>query len=149
MRFSATPNVSHNTTPRGRPFAKGNSGRRPGSKNRSSVVAASLLAGEKTALLRKAIELALNGDVPMLKFLLGRLLPRDRLISIELPALEFADDGVEALGRIMRAVSEGAITPGEGADLATIVQSYSNAIDLADVIKRMGALEAQVKGFGR
>ena len=81
MRFSATPNVSHNTTPRGRPFAKGNSGRRPGSKNRSSVVAASLLAGEKTALLRKAIELALNGDVPMLKFLLGRLLPRDRLIE--------------------------------------------------------------------
>jgi hypothetical protein len=40
--------------------------------------------------LQKAVELALSGDVPMLRFLLSRLLPRDRLIRIELPQLEFA-----------------------------------------------------------
>ena len=46
----------------------------------------------------------------------------------------------------MRAVSEGAISPSEGAALATIVKSYTAAIDVVDVVKRLDSLEAQVKG---
>ena len=82
----------------------------------------------------------------MLKFLLGRLLPRERPVTIELPEMKFADDGVEALGSIMRAVSIGAISPDEGAKLATIVKSYADAIDNADVVKRVDALESQIRG---
>ena len=52
----------------GRPFAKGNAGRPPGSKNRKTAVAQALLAGEETELVRKAIELAKAGDVQMLTF---------------------------------------------------------------------------------
>ncbi len=81
----------------------------------------------------------------MLKFLLGRFLPRDRLIKFDLPQMVFADDGVEALGSIMRAVSIGAISPDEGAKLATIVKSYSDAIDNADVVKRLDALESEIR----
>jgi hypothetical protein len=108
-----------------------------------------LLDGDAEALVRKAVELAKAGDVHMLKFLLGRILPRERLIKLELPPMEFADDGVEALGRILRAVSDGTITPSEGAALATIVKSYTAAIELVDVVKRMDALEARVKGSDR
>ena len=46
----------------------------------------------------------------------------------------------------MRAVAEGTITPGEGAALATIVKSYTDAIDMADVVKRLDALENQIRG---
>jgi hypothetical protein len=99
--------------------------------------------------LRKAINLALEGDVQMLKFLLDRLLPRERLLKIDLPQMNFADDGVEALGCVMRAVSEGALTAREGADLATIVKSYTDAIDMADVVKRVDALESQIRGTER
>jgi hypothetical protein len=53
---------------------------------------------------------------------------------------------VEALGYIMRAVSEGRISPSEAAALATLINSYSRAIDLADVVNRLNSLEAQVKG---
>jgi hypothetical protein len=130
---------------RGRPFAKGNAGRPPGSKNRSTLLTAALLEGEHEALLRAAIDVALAGNVPMLKFLLSRILPRDRLIKLDLPAMVFADDGVESLGCIMRAVSEGAITPSEGAALATIVKSYTDAIDMADVVKRVDAIENQLR----
>ena len=102
------------------------------------------------ALVRKAVELAKAGDVPMLRFLLGRILPRDRTIKFDLPQMDFADDAVAALGQIItRAVSEGAITPAEGAQLAAIVNSYTAAIDMADVVKRVDALEAQLKDFGR
>ena len=48
--------------------------------------------------MRKAVELAKAGDVVMLKFLLGRILPRERPVKLELPPMEFADDAVEALG---------------------------------------------------
>ena len=65
-----------------------------------------------------AIALAKGGDVDMLKFLLAPTLPRERPIKINLPAMNFADDGVEVLGRIMRAVAKGQITPSEVASLA-------------------------------
>jgi hypothetical protein len=43
----------------------------------------------------------------------------------------------------MRAVSEGKISPSEGAALATLINSYTGAIDQADVVKRLDRLEAQ------
>jgi hypothetical protein len=131
---------------RGRPFAPGNVGRRPGSKNRTTIVTAALLEGETEELLRKAVELAKGGDVVMLKFLLGRILPRERVIKLDVPPMDFADDAVEALGSVIYAVTEGRISPSEGAALAALINSYTQAIDMADVVKRLDALEAQVKG---
>jgi hypothetical protein len=144
MRRSNGPDSTRISAARGRPFAKGNPGRKLGSKNRGTVFSAALLEGESEALLRTAIHLALAGNVQMLKLLVGRILPRERLIKFDLPQMIFADDGVEALGSIMRAVSEGAMTPGEGAALATIVKSYTDAIDMADVVKRLDAIENQL-----
>ena len=83
--------MSQVTSQRGRPFAKGNPGRKPGSRNRASVVAAALVEGEAEELARTAVQLAKTGNLVMLKFLLGRLLPRERLINIELPTMETAD----------------------------------------------------------
>jgi len=131
---------------RGHPFAKGNPGRPKGSKNRSTLLAAALLEGKCDKLLGKASKLAEAGNVPMLKFLLGRLLPRERLINLDLPTMEFADDAVEALGHIMRAASEGRISPSEGAALAALINSQTHAIDMADVVKRLDSLEAKING---
>jgi hypothetical protein len=136
------------TTPavRGRPFPKRNVGRRPGSKNQSTLILEALSDGDKEELVRKGIELAKAGDVSMLKFFLSRILPRERPVRIDLPRMEFADDAVETLGSIVRAVSEGSITPGEGADVANLVNSYSRAIEIADLVKRIDALEAKMMG---
>jgi hypothetical protein len=141
-------NPTTTTTPalRGRPFTKGNGGRRHGSKNKNSLILAALSDGDKEELVRKGLEIANAGDVSMLKFFLSRILPRERPIRIDLPQMEFADDAVEALGSIVRAVSEGSISPGEGADVANLMNSYSRAIDMADVVKRLDALEAKIMG---
>jgi len=134
-------------TVRGRPFAKGNAGRPPGSRGRATLVAAALQEGEAEALRRKAVELALGGDVVMLKFLLDRLLPRQRPLQFDLPAMQFADDAVEALGAVIRAVSEGKISVSEGAALATVMKSFTEAIDRADIVKRLDTLEAKINGI--
>jgi hypothetical protein len=131
---------------RGRPFANGNAGRKPGSRNRATVIASELLQGETEQLVRKAVEIAKGGNVAMLKFLLGRLLPRERVVKLDLPHMDFADDAVEALGAVMQAVCEGEISPSEGAAVATLINSYTKAIDTADLVKRMDALEAKVLG---
>jgi len=129
---------------RGRPFKKGNPGRPRGAKNRRSVIAAALLAGEEEALVRIAIERAKAGDVQMLKFALSHILPRERTIKLDLPPMEYADDAVTALGAIAGAICEGRISPSEGAALAAVINTYARAIDLADVVKRLEALERKM-----
>jgi hypothetical protein len=44
--------------PRGRPFAKGNGGRKVGSRNRATLLADAMPEGEREELVRKGIELA-------------------------------------------------------------------------------------------
>ena len=92
------PDQTTTITPtiRGRPFPKGNGGRRPGSKNQSTLILEALSDGDKRELVRKGLEIAKAGDVSMLKFFLSRTLPRERPIRIDLPQMQFADDAVEA-----------------------------------------------------
>jgi len=106
---------------RGRPFPPGNQGRPLGSKNESTKIAAALLDGDREALLRKALELAKRGNERLLMFFLSRLLPRDRLLSFELPEIVSASDARVALQSILGAVSNGVISPTEGAALAALI----------------------------
>jgi hypothetical protein len=131
--------------PRGRPFAPGNPGRRPGSKNRTTRVAEALLRDEEAELVRKAIKLAKAGNVPMLKFLLDRILPKQRPLELELPEMNFAADAVDALGALLNAVGRGEIAPREGAEVATLLGAYARAIDGADHERRLEAIEATLE----
>jgi len=106
---------------RGRPFPPGNGGRPPGSKNKSTQIAAALLEDDREALLRKGLELAKRGNVRLLIFFLSRLLPRDRLITFDLPEDISASDALVALRSILGAVSTGTISPNEGAALAALI----------------------------
>jgi hypothetical protein len=130
---------------RGRPFAPGNSGRRPGSKNKTTRVADALLRDEETELVRKAIELAKAGDVQMLKFLLDRILPKQRSIELELPEVKLASDAVDALGAVLKAVANSEIAPREGAEVAMLLGAYARAIDVADHERRLEAIEANLE----
>jgi hypothetical protein len=115
---------------RGRPFPKGNGGRKPGSRNRTTAVAEALLRDEEANLVRKGIELAKAGDVAMLKFFLDRILPRERSVRIDLPPMERADDAVDALGIIIKAVGNGEISPNEAVSFAKLIDIYARAINV-------------------
>jgi hypothetical protein len=129
---------------RGRPFAKGNPGRPRGSKNRTTAIAQALLADEETELVRKGIEVAKAGDVQMLKFLLDRLLPKDRLIKIDIPRLDFADDAIDGMAAISDAIANGRITPSEGAALSSMISGFSRTIDIWELSRRIEAIEASL-----
>src|SRR5437870_7617606 len=84
---------------RGWPFEKGRSGnplgRRVGCRNKTTIAAAALLAGEAEALTRKAVGLALVGDPTAMRLCLERILPpcRDRMVKFVTPPIESAPTG--------------------------------------------------------
>jgi hypothetical protein len=130
---------------RGRPFPKGNPGRRLGAKNKATLIAASLLQGEAEQLVRTAVEIAKGGDKDMLKFLLSRVLPKERSVRLDLPVLDLASDAIDAIAALTHAVSAGELTPSEGAAVGSLIASFSRAIDISELAERIGRLEAELQ----
>ena len=120
---------------RGRPFEKGRSGnpagRRPGSRNKATLAAAVLLAGEAEALTRTAVELALGGDPTAMRLCIERLLPpcRERTVKFTLPPIESVSDISAAMQAVTSALARGHITPGEAATIAGVVETFARAIE--------------------
>jgi hypothetical protein len=125
---------------RGRPFAKGNPGRKAGSKNKTTVIAQALPNGG-LELVQTGYEHANAGNVSMWKFFLERILPRYRLIQIELPPMEHASDAAGLLGAIIVATERGQITPNEAAALGHLVETRARIMNDAEVNLRLDDLE--------
>jgi hypothetical protein len=126
-------------------FAAGNVGRPSGSKNRTTVIARALLLEEGAELVAKGIDLAKAGDVQMLKFFLDRLLPKERLIQIELPSLDFADDAIDPMAAVSDAITRGQITTTEGTALTGIICSYARTLEVAELSRRIDELEVSLE----
>ena len=95
--------------------------------------------------MRKAIELAKAGDGPMLKFLLDRILPKERSVRFDLPAMDRDFDAVEACGAIIEAVGTGRIAPSEAAALANLVATCVRLIDVAEMAERLERIEKELR----
>jgi hypothetical protein len=130
---------------RGRPFEKGNRGRRPGSKNRKTQILGSLSNEDQDRLVRRAYERAMEGEPQLLKFFAARILPKDRLIQIdEAPMGLFANEAPDVIAAILKAVCSGKITPTEGFDVAAVANQYARALEIADIITKLDVIEAKL-----
>jgi hypothetical protein len=129
---------------RGRPFAKGNPGRRKGARHRATLAAEALLDGEAEALTRKAIELALADDTVALRLCLERILPprRDRAMAFNLPPLKSGADTAAAMAVIMEAAAAGKILLTEAAEFAKLLETYMGALETTEFEQRLRFLEA-------
>jgi hypothetical protein len=105
-----------------------------------------LLDGEAEALTRKAIEMALAGDMAALRLCLDRLAPvrRDRHVPFDLPAIGTPGDAVGASMAIVAAVSAGELTPSEAADLGKLLEAHVRVIEAAEFEDRLAKLEARL-----
>lgn len=139
----ATPRQVTKPRTRGRPFAKGNPGRKPGSKNKTTVIGQTLLKEAEERLVRKAIEVAEAGDGPMLKFLLDRILPRER--CLELPPMDHDCDPVERCEAILGAACAAHIAPSEAAALGSLVAGYARIIQFAELDQRLQAIDKNLE----
>jgi hypothetical protein len=81
----------------------------------------------------------------MLKFLLDRILPKDRPVKIDLPLVESPGDAAGALSALVQAVAEGEIAPAEGAAVASLVAGFHRLADIADLEERIQELEVAIE----
>ena len=77
---------------RGRPFQKGNPGRPKGARDTATLAVERLLEGEREAIGRKCVELALSGDTTALRLAMERIAPvRKARVRLTLPPVETVD----------------------------------------------------------
>jgi hypothetical protein len=129
---------------RGKPFQQGNPGRPKGSRNRTTLALEALLDGEAEAITRKAIEMALDGDMTAMRLVMDRIMPprRERPVMFSMPKLETAGDAVKATATLAEAVASGDITPGEAGELSKLVDGFTKAVELHQIQQRLDKLEA-------
>jgi hypothetical protein len=144
--MTATESLSNQSPRRGRPFAKGNSGRKLGSKNKATQISAQLLDGERDELIRTALDLAKGGNTDMLKFLLNRILPKQRTVKVELPVLRETHDIIHALTNVTTAVTDGQISPDEGASLASMIEATGRTLSNHEIEEKLNHWEAEILG---
>jgi hypothetical protein len=132
---------------RGKLWPKGQSGnpagRRCGSRNKATIMAALYLDGEAEGLVRKAVEMAYAGDPLALRLCLERTIAprRDRPEPFRLPRVETAADLAPAMAAVMAAAARGVITTGQAAEMASVVATRLRALEADEFNRRLLMVE--------
>jgi hypothetical protein len=127
-----------------KPGESGNPNGRPaGSRNKVSLAIDELLDGDAEKLTRKAISMALAGDMTAMRLCLDRLAPprKDRPVLFDLPPITTTADVVKASAALLQAVASGDLTPSEAADLGKLVAAHVQAIEVTEIQERLARLE--------
>ncbi len=146
MRDTILPKQT-NRDPRGR-FTRGRSGnpagRPAGLRNSATRAAELMLDGEAEAVIRKALDLALDGDAAALRLCLDRIIAprRERAVAFTMPPIGGAADLAGAMAALAGAAAQGMITPGEAAQLSQVVETYIRAVETTEIERRLRAVEA-------
>lgn len=102
-----------------------------------------LLDGQTEALTQAAINKALEGDTTAIRLCLERIAPapKDTAIQFDLPQMQSAYDASKAAHAVLRAVSDGDLTPSEGAHVMALVETYRKTLETVDLERRINELE--------
>jgi hypothetical protein len=125
-------------------FTTGNSGKPRGTRHKVTQAVLGLLEGQAEALTQRAVQLALAGDSTALRLCLERLAPprKDAPVTLALPPMSTASDAAQAAGAVLGAVSEGDLTPSEGAQVMGLIDSFRRTLEITELEARVAALEA-------
>lgn len=128
-----------------KPGESGNpSGRPMGSRNRATLAAQAILEGDAEALSRKAVEMAIGGDIQALRLCLERIVPRAKdapISGLKLPELNSAEDVLEAITLVARMLSEGELLPSEASSVCVVLEQYRRHYEITEIEIRLKKLE--------
>jgi hypothetical protein len=94
--------------------------------NSATLACQELLDGEAEAITRKAVDMALEGNILALRLCLERIVPqkRERHISITLPMIKTEADLPKFIGALLEAVTRGEITISEAQSLEELASAH-------------------------
>jgi hypothetical protein len=131
-------------------FLRGQSGnpagKPPGTLHKATQAMQTMLEGETEALTRKAVELALEGDITALKLCLDRIAPAykpsARPVTLDMPPPDNLTDTARAF---VSAAARGEIPPDIAAQLVSAVASVARVEEMEQVKERLAALERAIR----
>jgi hypothetical protein len=100
----------------------------------------------------KALDMALKGDAPMLRALLGTLVStrRDRTVEFELPKIESAADARAASAAVLAACAGGELSPSEASEIMALISTHVRTIEAAAELEaRLAAAKKEEQVSGR
>jgi hypothetical protein len=116
------------------PGQSGNpAGKKPGTRNRATVLREALADGEDIAAARIVIDKALAGNAVAARFIVDRLepWPRGRAVSLDLPIGASVGAVVAAYDTTLRAMASGEITPDEALAVTRVLDGRLRALKAA------------------
>ena len=124
-------------------FTAGNAGKPRGTRHKATQAVLTLLEGEGTALTRKAVEMALQGDTTALRLCLDRIAPprKDNPVQFAMPRMANAQDAAQAAGAVLEAAAAGELTPIEAMQIMGLVDSFRRTLEVSELEARVAALE--------
>ena len=130
-------------------FDKGHSGnpagRPKGSLNGTTIAAQQILDSDAEKLTRKAVQLALEGNLMALRICLDRILPRRSVpIQLDLGSLSTTDQLPEAFERVIEAMAKGKLSASELSPVIGLLDAHMKLFELIAFEKRLQALEDAV-----
>jgi Family of unknown function (DUF5681) len=135
----------------GRPFQAGRSGnpagKRKGTRHQVTLLAERLMADDAEAVVRRVVEAAKAGDMTAARLILDRVVParRGRPVAFALPEVNTPHGITAALAAVVKAMSNGTISPDEAAAVAAVIESQRRAIETERLETRMLAIEESLK----
>jgi Family of unknown function (DUF5681) len=131
---------------RGKPFQPGNTfgrGRPPGSRNKVASALQQTLEEHAETLTKKCAHLALQGNTTAMRLCMERLLParRQRVLEFKLPAIKTMANLASASETVVRGVTRGLLTPGEGQAFTVMLDGRRRMIETQELEVRLRALE--------
>lgn len=118
-------------------------GRPKGSRNKATLALQCLFEDEAQQIGRKAVELALEGDLHAMKLVLERIMParKDAPIRFTMPSLHHPHDVISAHAHLIAAVAAGELTPQEAKACADLLEGYRKHYETLELEQRITALE--------
>jgi hypothetical protein len=131
---------------RGRPFQPGNKfgrGRPRGSRNNKTVLIEELLAENSQSLLSQALKLAHEGNVPLLRLLLDRVLPRPKDAAVEIGPLPMgtSEDLVQSQAKVMQELGLGQLTLHQAEQIFSLLDNRRRVLETHELAQHVRAIE--------
>jgi hypothetical protein len=151
----AAPNAAEKAAPdaaakkvRGKPFTKGRSGnaagKKPGTKNKKTLLLAEMSDDQRAAFVAKIIRQAERGCRVSQKLIADRIEPvRKARVKFKLRPIATVDDVVAAFSDVAAAVASGKLTLDEAAAASTHIEKVREGIITRDIVHKLAALEGR------
>ena len=129
------------------PWNKGESGnpsgRPKGSLNKSTLASLAILHDESEKITRKAVELAIDGDLAAIRLCLERLIPRARetQLTVDIPPIRCPADAVQTISMLLEGLAGGELLPSEAESICRVLEQYRKQYETNELEERLQKLE--------